>query len=445
MSKQRIKLSDHFTYGKLLRFVAPSSVMFIVISIYGVIDGLFVSNFVGKTPFAALNFVMPFIMILATPGFMLGTGGGALVAKTLGEGKKEKANKYFSMFCFIAIAAGFVMMIFAYFMIPVIARIMGANEEMMPFCITYGRVVILGCVPQMLHFMFENFIVTAEKPSLGLKITIAAGITNIILDALFVVVFKWGIAGAAAATVVSQCVGGFTPLVYFLLPNDSLLRITKTSFDGKALFKACTNGLSELMSNVSMSLVGMLYNVQLMKYFGENGVAAYGVMMYVNMIFIGVFIGYAVGTAPIVGFHYGAQNREELHNILKKSIFILSVGGVFMMTAGELLAVPLADIYVKYDKELLDITVHGFRIFSLSFLFCGFAIFSSSFFTALNDGITSGIISFLRTLVFESIFVMILPIIIGQDGIWYSIVFAEIMAVTISTICMIVKRKRYGY
>lgn len=440
-----IKLSDHFTYQRLLRFAAPSVGMFIFMSIYGVVDGLFVSNFAGKTAFAAVNFIMPFIMVLSTPGFMLGTGGSALVAKTLGEGDGEKANRLFSLFCMVAAGCGAVFMGLAYLLIPAVARAMGAEGELLRGCVLYGRIVILGSIPQMLHFVFESFMVTAEKPQMGLKVTVAAGVTNIALDALFVGYLEWGIAGAAAATVISQSVGGLTPLVYFLRPNSSLLRIGKTVFDGKSLLRACINGSSELMSNISMSLVGVVDNIQLMKYLGENGVAAFGVLMYVNMIFIGAFIGYSVGTAPITGFHYGAQNHQELHNILKKSLIILLVGGAAMLLAGELLAVPLAQIYAGYDEELFTITVHGFRIFCLSFPPCGLAIFASSFFTALNDGLTSAAISFLRTLVFEMICVLVLPLLMGPDGIWYSIVAAETMAVVISEIFILAKRPQYGY
>lgn len=440
-----IKLSDHFTFGRLLRFAAPSMGMFIFMSIYGVVDGLFVSNYAGKTAFAAVNFIWPFLMLLSTPGFMLGTGGSALVAKTLGERDSEKANRLFSLFCYVAAAAGAVFMVAAFAVMPFVAAKMGAQGDLLQKSVLYGRIVILGSVPQMLHFVFESFIVTAEKPELGLKVTVAAGVTNIVLDALFVGFFHWEIAGAAAATVISQAIGGMIPLVYFARPNSSLLRLGKTVFDGKSLLRACVNGCSELMSNISMSLVGMLYNIQLMKYLGENGIAAYGILMYVNMIFIGAFIGYAVGTAPIVGFHYGAQNHSELHNILQKSLVILSSGGFLMFLAGEALAVPLSKIYASYDPFLLQITIHGFRIFSISFIPCGLAIYASSFFTALNDGITSAVISFLRTFVFEMAFVMLLPSFMGPDGIWYSIVAAEVMAVTISEIFILLNKKKYGY
>lgn len=442
----KIQLSDHFTYKRLLRFIWPSVVMMVFISIYGVVDGFFVSNFVGKTEFAALNFIMPFIMVLASPGFMLGTGGSALVSKTLGEGKPEKANQLFSMFCTMAIVAGAVVMVAAFFLLPAVASAMGAEGQLLDDSVLYGRVLILGTIPQMLHFLFESFIVTAEKPKLGLRVTLAAGITNIILDAVFVGWLGWGLAGAAAATVIGQSIGGFIPLFYFYRPNNSRLRIDRTArFDGKALAKGCANGSSELVSNISMSLIGVLYNVQLLKYLGENGVAAYGVIMYVNFIFISMYIGYAIGTAPIVGFHYGAGNKSELQSILRKSFLLIGSACILMTLFGELLAEPLSRIFVSYDPELLELTVHAFRIFSFTFLFCGFAIFGSSFFTALNDGLTSAIISFLRTLVFEMAAILLLPVLVGADGIWYATLVPEFMAVVVWLCFLIGKRKKYGY
>ncbi|MBQ7335567.1 MAG: MATE family efflux transporter [Clostridia bacterium] len=316
-----IQLSDHFTYKKLMRFTLPSIVMMIFSSIYGVVDGFFVSNFAGKTPFAAVNFIMPFLMILGAVGFMFGTGGSALIAKLLGEGKKEKANRLFSLFVYVSAILGIVIAIIGILVIRPIASLLGAEEEMLENCVLYGRIILVALPLFMLQMEFQSFFITAEKPQLGLWATVISGVTNMVLDALLIAVFELGIAGAAVATAISQAVGGILPLVYFLSPkNNSLLHLTKTEFDGKALFKACTNGSSELMSNVSMSLVGMLYNFQLMKYTGEDGIAAYGVLMYVSMIFMAVFIGYSIGTAPVIGYHYGAENHAELKSLLKKAI-----------------------------------------------------------------------------------------------------------------------------
>lgn len=445
MEKQRIHLSDHFTYGRLLKFVAPSILMFVVLSVYSVVDGWFISNFVGKVPFAAVNFIFPFLMMLPTAGFMLGTGGSALVAHALGEKKPEKANGLFSFFLFATIGIGAVLSVLSLIFMPQITRLIGCDDGMFNDCVLYGRILSLSVVPQTLHCFFESFIVTAEKPSLGLKVTVAAGLSNIVLDALFVAILDFGVAGAAVATVISQCVGGFVPLLYFCLPNNSLLRVGKTHFDGKALFRACTNGSSELMNNLSMSLVGMMYNVQLLRYFGENGVAAYGVIMYVNFIFIAAFIGYTVGSSPLVGYHFGAQNHAEMHNILKKSLIILAAGGLLMFAVAQLLALPIARLYVGYDDTLCSLTVSGFRIFALSFLLCGLSIFGSSFFTALGNGLISALIAFFRTLVFELGAVWLLPLAFGGTGIWFSVVVAETMAVFFSFLFLLLYRKKYGY
>lgn len=440
-----IKLSDHFSYRRLLRFTLPSIIMMIFTSIYGVVDGLFVSNFAGKTPFAAINFIMPFLMILGTLGFMFGTGGSALVSKTMGEGEREKANQLFSMIVYISIACGIVLSVLGILLIRPIAALLGAEGDLLENCVLYGRIILITLTAFILQMEFQSFFVAAEKPGLGLVATIAAGVTNMVLDALFIAVFKWGLVGAATATAISQTVGGIVPLIYFFRPNSSLLRLGKTKFDGKALFKTCTNGSSELMSNVSMSLVSMLYNIQLMKYAGEDGVAAYGVLMYVNLVFLAVFIGYAIGTAPVIGYHYGADNHTELKSLLRKSFVIIGAFSICMLALSISLAQPLSTVFVSYDKVLYDMTVRGFYIYSFSFLFAGVAIFGSSFFTALNNGLISALMSFLRTLVFQIAAVMLLPLVWELDGIWISIVVAEFMACVVTLILLALNKKRYQY
>lgn len=440
-----IQLSDHFNYKKLLRFTFPSIIMLVFTSIYGVVDGFFVSNFVGKTSFTAVNFIMPFLMILGSFGFMFGTGGGALIAKTLGEGKGEKANSLFSLIIYTSIASGVFLAVFGIFFVRPIAAALGAEGQLLEDSVVYGRIILAALPAYILQYEFQCLFATAGKPTLGLYVTIAAGFTNMILDGLFVAVFHLGIPGAAGATAISQCVGGVIPLVYFARKNKSLLRLGKTKFEGREILKACVNGSSELMSNISMSVVSMLYNVQLLKYAGEDGIAAYGVLMYVSMIFQAVFIGYAVGTAPVVGYQYGAQNHEELKSLRKKSLVLTGTFAVCMFAGARLMASPLSKMFVGYDEGLFALTVRGFSIFSFSFLFSGFAIFGSSFFTALNNGVVSAAISFLRTLVFQIAAVVLLPMIWGVDGIWLSIVAAEVMAVIVTVIFLKVKQKQYQY
>lgn len=440
-----IQLSDHFNYRRLLRFTFPSVVMMIFTSIYSVVDGFFVSNFVGKTPFTAVNFIMPFLMILGAIGFMFGAGGSALISKTMGEGEDEKAKELFSLFVKVTLGCGVVFGVLGFLFVRPIAVFLGAEGELLELCVLYARIIMIALPAYMLQFEFQSFFVTAEKPQLGLYMTIASGVTNIVLDALLVAVFRCGLIGAAAATAISQCVGGVIPLVYFSRPNSSRLRLVKAPFDGRSLVKACTNGSSELLSNVSMSLVSMLYNVQLIKYAGEDGVAAYGVLMYVNFVFLAAFIGYSVGTAPVIGYHYGAGNHEELKGILKKSLVLVGVFSVSMFVVAELLARPLSMLFVGYDAGLLALTLRGFLIYSFSFLFAGMAIFGSSFFTALNNGLVSAVMSFLRTLVFQVTAVMIFPLIWEIDGIWMSIVGAELMAAAVAVVFLILLRKRYHY
>lgn len=441
----KIQLSDHFTYKKLMQFTLPSIAMMIFTSIYGVVDGFFVSNFVNEKAFASVNFIFPFLMVLGAVGFMLGSGGCALIARTLGEGKPEKAKRLFSMIVCVSIGVGVLLAAVAFIFIRPIAEWLGAEGEMLGYCVLYARINLIALPALLLQYEFQSFFVTAEKPQLGLFVTVAAGVANMVLDALLVAVFPLGLAGAAIATAVSQVIGGIVPLVYFARPNSSLLQLVKPEFDGKALIRTCANGSSEFLSNISMSVVGMLYNAQLMKYAHENGVAAYGVLMYVNMIFIAYFIGYAIGTAPIVSYHYGAGNYKELKSLVKKSIIIIGIVSVLMLILGEVLAKPLSLIFVGYNETLLNMTLRGFLIYSFSFLFAGIAIFASSFFTALNNGFLSALISFLRTALFQVVAVLILPLFLDLDGIWLSIVVAEVAAAVVAIIVLLANRKRYQY
>ena len=445
MSKQPIRLSDHFSYSKLLRFTLPSICMMVFTSIYGVVDGLFVSNFAGKTPFAAINLVMPFIMILGGMGFMIGTGGTALVSKLMGEGKKDEANSTFSMMVLFTLLLGIVLSAVGFLTMRPVSYFLGATDAMIDDCVLYGRIVTGFTFAFMLQNVFQSFFIAAEKPRLGLIVTVAAGVTNMVLDALFIAVFNWGVAGAAIATGLSQCVGGVLPLIYFLRPNDSLLRMRPTSLRLRPILQACGNGSSELMSNISSSLVGMLYNFQLMHLIGEDGVSAYGVLMYVQFNFVAIFIGYSIGCAPVVSFHFGAQNHSELKSLLCKSTLLMASGGILLTIAARLLAAPLARLFVGYDAGLFELTSHAFRLFSWSFLLAGFNIFASGFFTALNNGAISAAISFLRTLVFQTASVLILPLLLGVDGIWWAITVAEMFAFLISLMFLYLKRNKYHY
>lgn len=442
----KIKLSDHFNISRLLRFTLPSIGMMIFTSIYGVVDGFFVSNFAGEDAFSAVGFIWPFIMVISTVGFMFGAGGNALVSKTLGEGDVKRANSYFSMLVYLSFAVGCIITVLGIIFIRPIAAFLGATGQMLDYCVVYGRIILYTLPFYMLQVEFQSFFITAERPKLGLWVTVASGIANIVLDALLVGVLPFGIVGAAIATASSQLVGGVIPIFYFASKrNKSLLRLGRARLDGRAILKTCTNGSSELMSNLSMSLVAMLYNAQLLRYAGQSGVAAYAAIMYVNMIFLSIFIGYSVGVAPVVGYHFGAENHAELKSLLKKSVIIIAVSSVCMLGLAFALAVPLSKIYVGYNPELYKITVRGFYIFSFSFLFAGFAIFASGFFTALNDGLTSAVISFLRTVVFQVCAVIVLPMLLGLDGIWLSVVFAEVMADVVSLTFIMLKRKKFKY
>ncbi len=503
----RIQLSEHFTYKKLLRFSLPTIAMMIFTSIYGIVDGFFVSNYVGKTAFAAVNLIMPYLMIQGCFGFMIGTGGGALVAKTLGEKKGETANRYFTMLICFTVALGVLISALSILFMRPIVLFLGAEGGMIQECMTYGIIMSTFNAAFMLQFFFQSFFVVAEKPNLGFGITVAAGMTNIVLDALFIAVLHWGVAGAAIASGLGQCVGGVLPLFYFAqrqeagadsgksdhadrallkekeewhhadrasvsndieryetdstfgekdsqrkktqkkhwLKNTSLLQFTKTKMEVSVLVKTCGNGSSELMSNISASVVGMLYNFQLMKYAGENGIAAYGVVMYTQMIFFAIYIGYAVGTSPIVSYHYGAGNHGEMKSLLRKSLLLMAGTGIVMMLSAQASASVLSGIFVGYDEELLAITEHAFVIFACSYLLSGVNIYASSFFTALNNGGISAAISFMRTLIFQTGAVLILPLLLGIDGIWWAVTVSEVMACLISVVFLAAKKKKYHY
>ena len=440
-----IQLSDHFTYGRLLRFTLPSIVMMVFTSIYGVVDGIFVSNFAGKTSFAAINLIMPYLMVFGTLGFMVGTGGTALISMNLGMGDRKKANEIFSMLTAVCIIGGVALTAVSMLFLRPAAELLGAMGQMLEDCVTYGMIVQMALTAYILQYAFQSFCVAAEKPNLSLTMMVAAGVCNIVLDALFVAVFRWGLVGAAAATAIAQILGAVIPLVYFLRPNPSILRLGQFRFDGKALLRTCTNGSSELMSNLSMSLASMLYNLQLMHYAGEDGVAAFGVIMYLNFVFMSVYIGFVIGTAPIIGFNHGADNRTELKNIFRKSLVLLGVFAAVMTLSAELLARPLAGVFVSYDRDLMEMTARGLMIYSVSFLFIGFNMFSSSMFTALNNGLVSAVISFLRTLVFQVAAVMLLPMAWELDGVWWANVAAELAALGVTVFCFVKFRKRYQY
>lgn len=440
-----VDMSKHFTWGALLKFTAPSIAMMIFTSLYGIVDGLFVSNFAGKTAFAAVNLIMPFVMILSTAGFMVGTGGSAIVAKTRGEGDDARANRYFSLLAYFAFALGVVLAVIGLATMEPVARALGADDAMVGTCVLYGRMLMATLPFYVLQFAFQSFFVTAGKPQLGFGVIVVAGVANMVLDAVFVGALGWGVAGAAAATNISELLGGGIPLIYFFARNGSFLRLGRTRVEPRVIGKACVNGSSEMVANIAMSLVGMLYNLQLMAYVGADGVAAYGVIMYTGLVFGAVFIGYSMGSSPLMSFQYGAKNTVEMRNLLRKSLAFVGSGGIAMFAAAQLLAAPISTAFVGYDAALEQLTVQGFRLYSISFLFMGFSIYGSAFFTSLNNGLVSALISFLRTLVFEVASVLLLPLLLGVTGIWLSVSVAELAAVTVMAIFMLALGRHYGY
>ena len=441
----KIQLSDHFSYSKLIKFTLPTIAMMIFTSIYGVVDGVFVSNCVGSDAFAAVNLIMPIIMILGSVGFMIGTGGSAIVSKTLGEGKKEKANEYFSMLVYLCVVSGVILSVIGIIFTGPIAVLLGAKGSIAKDCVTYGRTVFFMLTGLFLQNAFQSFLVVAEKPKLGLFVTLLAGFTNMFLDFLFVYVLRFGVFGAALATGISQFVGSVIPIIYFAGGKNNVLKLTKCSFNKDIIIKTCINGSSEMVTNMSMSLVNILYNMQLMKYIGTNGVVAYGIIMYVGFIFVGTYMGYAVGSAPVISYHYGAGNKDELKNLFKRSLTIIIVSSVVMTLIAEIIAGYLAGIFVSYDNNLLELTTEAIRIYAVSYLISGINIFASSFFTALNNGVVSAVISFMRMFVFQVVMILFLPVVLGISGIWTAVIAAEVLSVVISVMFLVKNRKKYSY
>lgn len=440
----KIQLSDHFTYKKLIKFTISSIIMMIFTSIYCVIDGVFVSNFVGADAFASVNIIYPFIAIIGSVGFMFGTGGSAFVSKTMGEGENEKANKYFSMLIYFMFLIGIVLTVLGFIFIEPIAKLLGADANSLEGCLIYGRVMICGILHFMLQYSFQSFLVVAEKPILGLIISILSGVFNMLGDFLFIYVFKLGVMGAGVASVLSQCIGGIVPLIYFLNKKRKL-HLTKTNFNWKVIVKSCSNGLSEMLTNISLSVITIFYNLQLLKIIGSDGVVIYGIIQYIGFIFAAIFLGYSIGVAPIISYHYGAKNKEELKNLLRKSIIMTGISGILMTTLAEILARVFANIFVSYDNNLVEKTIIAIRLYSLSFILNGLNIFASSFFTALNNGVVSAIISFLRTFAFQILMIYLLPIILGINGIWLAVVVSEVLSIIVVVFFILKNKKRYGY
>lgn len=440
-----IQLSEHFSYIKLMRFTIPTIAMMIFTSIYGVVDGLFVSNIVGSEAFAGVNLIMPALMMLGSVGFMVGTGGSALVSKTIGEGNKKLANRYFSMLIYFLLIVGIVLSILGNVFIRQISELLGAKGEMVDICSTYGRTLLCSLPFFMLQNCFQSFLVVAEKPAMGLCVSVIAGLSNMVLDFLFIYVFRLGVFGAALATAISEFVGAAIPLIFFIRKNNSPLKLIKTKLELKPILRTCSNGSSEMVTNISMSLVNMLYNLQLVKFAGYDGVVAYGIIMYVGFIFSGTYLGYCVGVAPIVGYHYGAANTAELKNLFKKSLFLLSSAAVVLTACAELLSSVLAGIFVGYNQDLHNMTTNAIQLFALSYIISGINIFASAFFTALNNGLVSAVISFMRTLVFQIAFIFILPELLGLNGIWLAVVGAEICSLIVSVSFFVANRKKYKY
>lgn len=443
-------LNEHFTYKKIFKITIFPIIMMVFTSLYSIVDGIFISNFANESSFAAVNLVMPFIMIVGGIGFMMGTGGMALVGKLLGEGNKNKANQTFSLVVYSTIVIGLIVSAISFFLIEPIVKAMGninntTSEEMVKEAILYGRILISCQVFFMLQNLFQSFFLVAEKSKMGFIVTLVSGITNAILDALFIGLFRLGVVGAACATISGYLVASIFSILYFKLNKNLVINLGKTKFNAKIILRSAYNGLSEFVNSISMNVAAIIYNIQLLRLLGENGVSAYGIIMYVSFVFVAVFVGYSIGVSPVISYNYGSGNSSELKNVFKKSIIIMIITGAFMVLFSELTAKPFSHIFSNNNQELLELSTLAIRIYSTSYIFTGFSIFASSFFTALNNGTVSALISLFRTLIFQVAFVLLLPLIFGDNGIWLARPFTEVASLTLSITFIILNRKRYHY
>lgn len=441
-----IKLSDRFTYPKLLRFTIPTMLMILCTSSYGIVDGVFISNFAGVTDFSAVNLMFPFIYGAATLGYMFGSGGNAVIAKLLGEKDDCGANRAFSMIVLSGLFLGVITAAVMYVLTPSFARSVGAAGALYESAVKYAKICFLFTPPFILQTMFLSFFIAAGKPKLSLYVNIVSGVINIFFDWLFIAEFNLGVEGAASATGLGQLSGAVIPLIYFIRKNSSLLKLTaKFKFNGKILGLTCANGSSEMVTNLSMSIVNTLYNAALIETAGEPGPAAYGVVLYLNFLFAAIFLGYSQGSAPIVSYDYGARNVSELQNITKKSLTLMLSLGVFCTAFAYFVSPPFARVFCAGNPELYELAVHGSQIFAFSYLLSGFNIWASAFFTALSNGLISALLSFLRLFVFQIGCILILPRIFGLSGIWASIAVAEVLAAVPAAVCLFACRNKYGY
>ena len=447
----KIRLSDHFTFKKLLKAALAPMLMMVFTSLYTIVDGVCISNFCGKESFAGVNLIFPIIMIVGGLGFMLGTGGSALVGKLLGEKKDLEARQTFTMTIIFTILIGLTITIAGVLLIETLVYAMTSvatgdiSQKMIDEAILYGRLLMAGQVFFMLQNVFQSFFIVDEKPVLGFVFILIGGLTNIVLDILFIGVCKWGIIGAAAATICGYLSGSLGPIIYFLIRKNDYIHFERTKLKLKPLIKICFNGSSEFVNNISSSIVSIVFNMQLLHYFGEDGINAYGIIMYLAFVFTAIFLGYSSAVAPIESYNYGAQNNKELKNVLIKSLIITSILSVSMFIISFTLAEPFSFIFANGSDTLLKITTNGMRIYSIAFLFIGLSIYISTFFTALNNGLISALIAFLRTLVFQIVFVFVFPLFLGKYGIFFAILAAEIMSILLAITFLLIYKKKYRY
>lgn len=423
-------INQDITPAGLLKFAAPSIVMMVFMSLYTIVDGIFVSRFLGSNALSSLNIVYPVISVAIALSTMLGTGGSAIISKYLGEGKNERAREALTQFVVLTLLLSFVLLILSEMFLTPISRLLGASDVLLADCRLYLGASMLFAPACMLQAVFQSFLVTAGRPGLGLLLMTGAGICNMILDYVLIVPCQMGIAGAALATGIGQCIPAVCGLCFFLFTRQDL-RFCRFTFSAKEILDACYNGSSEMVSQLSNAVITFLFNIVMMSLAGEHGVAAITILLYGQFLFNAVYLGFSIGISPVIGFQYGAGDRTKLRKIYRISFLSVAISSVVIVAAAICFSPTIVAIFTK-DQRTFELASVGFRLFAVNFLFSGINITSSGFFTALSNGKVSALISFSRTLVFIVISLLILPRILGITGAWIAIPVAEFLTLLIS-------------
>ena len=419
--------------------------MMLFTSMYGVVDGLYLSHFSGKEAFAAITLIIPLPLLIGAWAYMIGAGGSAVIAKAIASDRQKDANEYFSFLVLISVLGSILLAGIGEIFLEPCAKLLGANDEMLPFCMTYGRILIAAVPLYVLQNVFQSFLTVAEHPKIGLAINLVSAFLNMALNFVFIRITNEVVTAVALATVVSQFVGGITPFVFFVRSKSTTLRFGRPHMPMSLLGPVFANGVSEFVSEIFHPLASVMYNYKLMELTGLNGVAAYGVLMNVGFLFGSVFLGFAVGSAPLFTYKYEREDHDELHSLFIKSTISVVLMGFLLYGVACMIEGPFAAEFFGGDELLITMTEEAFALHSLSYMVMGLAVFASAFFTAIHDSRVSFLISFLRTLLFEVLAILLLPMLFDLNGVWAASLTSEVLTLLVTVGLLISKKEKYQY